>query len=599
MTSYHRRSLPEIFQFFLVVLLPAWPISVLSQTVAATVSAGTAPETVAVNKMTNKIYVANFLSHSVTVIDGTTNSTTTVQTGLRPRAMAVNEATNKIYVANVGDVPLGGSDRGGVTVIDGVTNLTTTVIDPNANGPTAVAVNSGTNTIYVANRWTGNVTVIDGTGGSILTVVDPNANGMQSVAVAVNPVTDKIYVVNNNQFNTTVGSTTVINGSNNSTTTVRDPNAASPVAVAVNSATNKIYVANQGDYPGSNHGNITLIDGTTNSVTTLTDSNMLAPQAVAVNQTTDKIYVANGNDLAQTGIGGVTVIDGMTNAISTVTDPNAMFPHAVTVDSVTDMIYVANEGCFPENLCRNPGSVTVINGATNSTATIINPKAQNPEAIAVRPTNDQVYVANVGSGNLTVIDGAGVPTTQTLAVLMAGSGSGTVTSNPAGIDCGTSSCIASFAVGTPVSLSASAASGSQFSGWSGPCSGKGACSLMTNVDQFVTATFNDSTGPVQIAVPSVVGQIQAAASIALTGAGLVVGTVTQQSSSTVASGYVISESPAAGTNVASGYAVNLVVSTGGSSGGGGGIDTLTLAVLLSSLIVALRRDATRSAKECV
>jgi len=66
----------------------------------------------------------------------------------------------------------------------------------------------------------------------------------------------------------------------------------------------------------------------------------------------------------------------------------------------------------------------------------------------------------------------------------------------------------------------------------------------------------------QIAVPNVVGDTQAAATTAITGAGLVVGTVTSASSSTVASGNVISESPSAGTSVSSGSSVNLVVSTG-------------------------------------
>jgi beta-lactam-binding protein with PASTA domain len=71
-----------------------------------------------------------------------------------------------------------------------------------------------------------------------------------------------------------------------------------------------------------------------------------------------------------------------------------------------------------------------------------------------------------------------------------------------------------------------------------------------------------SSGPAQVAVPNVVGQTQAAATTAITAAGLTVGTVTMQSSSAVASGSVISESPAAGTIVNSGSAVNLVVSTG-------------------------------------
>jgi hypothetical protein len=82
------------------------------------------------------------------------------------------------------------------------------------------------------------------------------------------------------------------------------------------------------------------------------------------------------------------------------------------------------------------------------------------------------------------------------------------------------------------------------------------------------ATFIEYAGgtpnptPVSVTVPNVVGVTQAAATTALTGAKLAVGTVTAQSSSTVASGLVISESPAAGTSVTQGSAVNLVVSSG-------------------------------------
>ncbi len=69
-----------------------------------------------------------------------------------------------------------------------------------------------------------------------------------------------------------------------------------------------------------------------------------------------------------------------------------------------------------------------------------------------------------------------------------------------------------------------------------------------------------TTGPVT--VPNVVNQTQAAATTAITGAGLVVGTVTQQSSATVPAGSVSSQNPTSGVGVAAGSAVNLVVSTG-------------------------------------
>jgi RHS repeat-associated protein/uncharacterized repeat protein (TIGR01451 family) len=65
-----------------------------------------------------------------------------------------------------------------------------------------------------------------------------------------------------------------------------------------------------------------------------------------------------------------------------------------------------------------------------------------------------------------------------------------------------------------------------------------------------------------VTVPAVVGQPQAAAQAAITGAALAVGTVATHTSATVASGAVISQSPAGGSLVAPGAAVSLVVSLG-------------------------------------
>lgn len=87
-----------------------------------------------------------------------------------------------------------------------------------------------------------------------------------------------------------------------------------------------------------------------------------------------------------------------------------------------------------------------------------------------------------------------VPTTQTLYVTKNGTGSGTVTSSPAGISCG-STCSAAFSTGTTVSLSAMPASGSAFGGWGGSCSGTGACSVALSAAATVTATFTSTGGP--------------------------------------------------------------------------------------------------------
>ena len=68
-------------------------------------------------------------------------------------------------------------------------------------------------------------------------------------------------------------------------------------------------------------------------------------------------------------------------------------------------------------------------------------------------------------------------------------GSGSVTSAPAGIACG-SDCSEAYASGTSVSLSAVAASGYTFGGWGGACSGTGGCTVSMTSARSVTATFN-------------------------------------------------------------------------------------------------------------
>jgi uncharacterized repeat protein (TIGR02543 family) len=77
-----------------------------------------------------------------------------------------------------------------------------------------------------------------------------------------------------------------------------------------------------------------------------------------------------------------------------------------------------------------------------------------------------------------------------LSVALAGNGSGTVTSLPTGIDCG-STCSASYNYNTAVTLTAAAATGSTFAGWSGGvCSGSlNTCVVTTDAAKSVTATF--------------------------------------------------------------------------------------------------------------
>jgi YVTN family beta-propeller protein len=64
------------------------------------INVGTNPSAVAVNWVTNRIYVDNSGSNNVSVIDGSNDSVTNVAVGLYPTALAVDTNRNRVYVAN-------------------------------------------------------------------------------------------------------------------------------------------------------------------------------------------------------------------------------------------------------------------------------------------------------------------------------------------------------------------------------------------------------------------------------------------------------------------------------------------------------------------
>jgi alpha-tubulin suppressor-like RCC1 family protein len=90
--------------------------------------------------------------------------------------------------------------------------------------------------------------------------------------------------------------------------------------------------------------------------------------------------------------------------------------------------------------------------------------------------------ARSGATTLTV-----VPRT-TLAVVREGAGTGRATSNPAGIDCG-STCSAAYDQNSVVTLRAAPDAGSTFEGWGGACSGAGDCTVTLTANTTVIARF--------------------------------------------------------------------------------------------------------------
>ncbi len=144
----------------------------------------------------------------------------------------------------------------------------------------------------------------------------------------------------------------------------------------------------------------------------------------------------------------------------------------------------------------------------------------NGAASNFQTTSASVYTATItpaGDGSSVTVDVAGGTATdtasngntaatqfsithdpdRTLTVSLPGVGSGTVSSAPSGIDCGTD-CSQDYTLGTSVTLTAAADTGSTFAGWTaGPCIGTATatCAVTMNADTSVSARFTLDNPP--------------------------------------------------------------------------------------------------------
>jgi len=122
------------------------------------------------------------------------------------------------------------------------------------------------------------------------------------------------------------------------------------------------------------------------------------------------------------------------------------------------------------------------------------------QPVAASPDEGHIYVGSLFDSAVVHFNRPAASATYSLAVSRTGSGSGKVTSHPAGISCG-SDCSESLAAGTLVTLVAQPALGSTFSGWSGGCSGTGSCMVTMTSAQTITASFSASDVALQNDVP--------------------------------------------------------------------------------------------------
>ena len=370
----------------------------VAQTVLPRITVGTAPVAIAVNPVTSKVYVANSGSNNLSIIDGATRTVIgTLPTGANPRWVGVNPETNRILVPAF-------TPGSNVTVVNGATDTVVSTLGTGGGG--WLAINPISDISYVIRA---------GAADEYSYIQGDNYIGTQAhrsfepVSIAVNPVTNRVYVANR-----TTGDVTATAGSPFSfypplfcpdgaggfkpqppdpalppNPPSPDPGpcidiANAPVAVAVNPVTNRIY--------GISTAAISVILGTDHTFTTLNPTGgITGGKTIAVNPVTNKVYAVFNN--------GVVIVNGADNTMTNVPIASGTAA-AIGINVLTNKVYVA----------KTNGEMLVIDGASNASSTLTG-LALNSNAIAVDPIRNVIYVTDSAGGVTPVAGPVGEATT--------------------------------------------------------------------------------------------------------------------------------------------------------------------------------------------
>lgn len=363
------------------------------------IDVNTFPIGIAVNPSTNKVYVVNEYSNTVSVIDTNTDTVkSTISLGNFPYGIDINPLNNRIYITNRGSNT--------VSVLDG--SVDTKLHDITVGkSPVGIAVNPSANWIYVTNLDDGTMSVIDGITNDVIKTVSV---GKTPYGIAVNPLSNQIYVTD-----IITNTVTVIDGETNEIS-AKIPVGKKPTGLAIDipnkeGENNRLYVANY------DSDSVSVIDTVTNEVTKNITSVGDSPVGMAVNSISNKLYVSN------IASNTVAVID--TNNISSETgakkNNTALFKEIkvnptlktsysgedsfvnipadvgfpllasqVTIDSFENRVYITNTGS---------NTFTIIDGKSNEVAVRLTFNINPPNTGEIRCNNLRVMSGNSTSYN--------------------------------------------------------------------------------------------------------------------------------------------------------------------------------------------------------
>lgn len=336
--------------------------------VATNVTVGSSPRVVAIAP-NHRVFVANRLSNSLSVIDPGSDTVINTITVSRPGALHIG-TDGRVYVPD--------HDRTGstLTVIDSNSYAATTV-STGGLWPSAVDTSADNSRVVVTNELSNSVAVFDGSLN--LLTNPPLAVGAKPHTVVVNPAGTKAYVARQGDLAADPGGIVVIDLASFATKNITV--GSQPTSLDFVGST--LFVGNSGS------SNVSLIDTTSDTVTKTVPTEG-APHGIAETPDRSKVFVANE------AAGTVTVLSG-TGDVLAASIPVGLRPQRIHITSDGRRAYVPNEGS---------DSVSVIDVGTLAVVQTLDSAA----GIGAAPTSLQtlgsskVYVADKSSNAVTVVN---------------------------------------------------------------------------------------------------------------------------------------------------------------------------------------------------
>lgn len=438
-------------------------ISAATDSVIRNITVGSGPDSIAFDAGLDRVFVANFDSNNITVLNGSTfEAVASIATSF-PTSMTVDPVTGLLDV-----VGLAGFTTARYVVGLNVSNysrvwgvLPTQLAG--GSGPMDSALDSANGELYVPTGSPGDgILSLDGGDGA---TVGETPVGSAPDAVEYSPPTNTLVVTDSGSDNVSLLNGTTLTGTSTSV-------GGDPEAVAFDSTADEVVVANlDSDTLSFLGGERPLVDVTLSlarapmGLTYVPSLNALFavggdsleevqppdrsvsanvsvgqyPQSVVLDPITDSLFVTNADD-------GTVSILSATNLSTELTEPVGSFPVGAAYDSATQRILVAvagadilavlsaengsvlrtvRVGAYPLGLLYDASqnlifvtnydsaNVSVISGSTlQLVTTIALPYGYSPEFPALDPSNGRIFIPEGFADNVSVVSASNLTVVQ-------------------------------------------------------------------------------------------------------------------------------------------------------------------------------------------